>query len=545
MKKISKYQIFFELQHGPVTRVYKAFQLELQRPVLVKQLNPDRMADEQLVERFRQEGLILAKINSPHVITVFDFGFEDGVPFLVTEFIEGTTLAELIQRHSGLPWDIGLFILQQLAQGLMAIHHHQIVHRDIKPENIFISAEGDVKLGDLGFSTPLTLAEQAIQGTPAYLAPEIVLGEPVDFRSDLYSLGLVGYEMLTGQNPFASDSISVVFNRIVNVKPLPIHKVRSDVPEGLSHLIAKLMARQPVQRFQTVKDFLQAFDEWKISQKINIAQDRLINFLEHPDQYQPLIVRPEKPLPVSSPKARRHRVPALVIASFIVVIILIFIGKQLTNDLNLSPAASDTSRIVQPEEKIEASESGTPSDVSDKQKQQREQPPYAIRGGDEASVIIFKRADSLQAESNRAMRPDTMMITADPRAFVYRKGTSLGITPVKLAVDGREDTLTLSFHSPGFPVIQKTVKIASQGAQNIHMNLWKEVGYFEINIVPWGEVWIDGDSIDVTPLNHPIILAPGNHKLMVRHPRLKSIAEPFYIAAGETLKKSYQLQRAP
>ena len=127
MKKISKYQVFSELQQGPITQVYKAMQPELQRMVLVKRLNPDRIVDEELVERFKQEGLILAKINSPHVITIFDFGFDDNVPFLVTEFIEGNTLAELIQQNGALPWDVGLFVLQQLVQGLDALHHQNII----------------------------------------------------------------------------------------------------------------------------------------------------------------------------------------------------------------------------------------------------------------------------------------------------------------------------------------------------------------------------------------------------------------------------------
>ncbi|MCU0644821.1 MAG: serine/threonine protein kinase, partial [bacterium] len=166
MKKISKYQIFTELQHGPITHVYKAIQPELQRTVLVKQLNPDRIADEELVERFKQEGLILAKINSANVITIFDFGYENGVPFLVTEFIEGNTLAELLQKIGHFPWDIGLYILQQITAGLQAIHHHNIIHQDIKPSNIFISDQGEVKLGDLGFSVSLDEHAKQVQGTP-------------------------------------------------------------------------------------------------------------------------------------------------------------------------------------------------------------------------------------------------------------------------------------------------------------------------------------------------------------------------------------------
>ncbi len=545
MKKISKYQIFFELQHGPITRVYKAFQLELQRPVLVKQLNPDRIADEELVERFRQEGLILAQINSPHVITVFDFGFEDGVPFLVTEFIEGSTLAELIQRCGGLPWDIGLYITEQLAHGLMAIHHQNIVHRDIKPDNIFISNEGDVKLGDLGFSAPLQSVEESIQGTPAYLAPEIVIGEPVDFRSDIYSLGLVAYEMLTGQNPFAGESMGVILNRIVNLKPMTIHKVKPDVPDDLSQLIAKMMARQPEERFQTTHDLIQSIEQWRNDKGIHIAQECLIRFIENPEQYRPASNSPKQSLPLSPPKPKHYRLPALAIATIIVMAVLFLIAKNWNKAHHLSPAASDTTRVAQSEMQKMPKQADSISVALDHQKKGTERPQKNFGEGETTPAGEIRSADTNKSVWKNEFSADTVIITTDPRAFIYRQGVSLGIAPLKIAVDRRDEKLELEFRSPGFPAIHKIVNITPPDVQNIHINLWKEVGYFEIDIIPWGVIWIDGDSVDVTPLNRPIILAPGNHKLMVRHPTLKGITEPFYIAMGETLKKSIQLHRLP
>ena len=112
-------------------------------------------------------------------------------------------------------------------------------------------------------------------------------------------------------------------------------------------------------------------------------------------------------------------------------------------------------------------------------------------------------------------------------------------------IPAKKEPIELELRAPGFPVIKKTVTVSEQTAHNIHINLWKEVGYLDINIIPWGEIWIDGDSIDISPVNHLLILAPGKHRLMIRHPSLKNITEPFYVAVGETLKKSIQLQRIP
>lgn len=542
MKKISKYQVFSELQHGPITHVYQAMQPELQRVVLVKQLNPDRITDEELVERFRQEGLILAKINSPNVITIFDFGFEDRVPFLVTEFIEGNTLAALIQQNGALPWDVGLFMLQQLAQGLNAIHHQNIIHQDIKPDNIFISNEGEVKLGDLGFSVTLDQVDQQIQGTPAYLAPEVVEGLPVDFRSDLYSLGLVGYEMLTGENPFAADDMPTVLNRIVNLKPMSAHAVRPEVPERLSSLVVKLMARNSADRFQSAREFSQALENLKISMGIKIDGNCLVSFMDNPDQYQASpIIMAELAKP-SIQQAQKRKIPILVIGVIIIGLLIVLFGKLMNKGFNFLSDKADTTRISKQES---VNQPINPNDISVATDQNKIESAAKI-AKEEVGISNKKNleADILKMPGDIVARVDTLVITTDPRAFVFQSGDSLGITPLPVIFDAQTNLLEIELHAPGFPIIKKSVTNADRTVQNIHISLWQEVGYLDIEIIPWGTIWVDGDSIDVSPIDHPLVLSPGNHRLMVKHPSLKGITEPFYVAVGETLKKTIQLQRA-
>ena len=544
MRKISKYQVFSELQSGPITRVYKAIQPELQRVVLVKQLNPDRISDEELVERFKQEGLILAKINSPYVITIFDFGFEDDVPFLVTEFIEGNTLAELIQKNGSLPWDISLFILGQLAQGLNAIHHQNIIHQDIKPENIFISNEGEVKLGDLGFSVTLEQADQQIQGTPAYLAPEAVEGLPIDFRSDLYSLGLVGYEILTGENPFAADDMTTVLNRIINLKPMSVVAVKPDVPDKLSSLITKLMARNPEDRFQSAKDVSQELENYKTLKGIKVDKDSLTSFIQHPDQHQVSRGIEEKPPELVIQKTKRSMVAVYAVGVIVIGILIISLGKLMDNGFSFLPDKTDTTMTTVDQNISQADTlNSIPFTITE-----NNQDPIEQDSKEEPNNSNFKNEaekDSLKIPNTVEAKLDTIVITSDPRAWIFQNGDSLGITALSMILDSKTEPLELELRAPGFPMIKKTVTISDQAAQNIHINLWKEVGYLDIDIIPWGEIWIDGDSIDVHPINHPIVLAPGNHRLMVKHPSLKSITEPFYIAVGETLQKTIQLKRIP
>jgi len=508
MRKISKYQLFTELQHGPITRVYKAIQPELQRVVLVKQLNPDLTSDDELVERFKQEGLILAKIKSPHVITIFDFGFDEGIPFLVTEFIEGNTLAGLIQQHGALPWDIGLFILQQLAQGLMAIHNQQIIHQDIKPENIFLSNDGEVKLGDLGFSMPLDQADQQIQGTPAYLAPEIIEGFSVDFRSDIYALGVVSYEVMTGENPFAADDIQTVLNRIANLKPINVQAIRSEVPQQLAAIISKLMHHKPDERFQSVKEFLQQLDNFKISSRIKVDSNSLINFLQEPEAYQPsqITTKVNSEPPVTKSRKRK---PTIMTVGFIAIGLLVLVLiKQFDdglsffrkgNDIPITNSTQNSDQIKNMENvPINNSEQGTKKE------------PTLNTTEDQSKLPIGNDLpkDTLAIPAAVATKKDSVLITSDPKSIIFQNGKSLGITPVTFISELATDQLEIEFRTPGFPPIKKTVTILDQDVQKIHINLWKEVGYLDIDVVPWG-----------------------------------AATELFYVAVGETVRKSIHLQR--
>jgi len=540
MKKISNYQLFTELQRGPITWVYKALQPELERVVLVKQLNPDLVNDQELVDRFKQEGLTLAKIKSPHVITIFDFGFDEGVPFLVTEFIEGNTLADLIGKHGALPWDICLFILQQLAQGLAVIHKQDIIHQDIKPENIFVTDQGEAKLGDLGFSTSLAQANKPIQGTPAYLPPELVLGSTIDFRSDLYSLGVVGYEMLTGENPFAADDMQKVLHRIVNLKPISIHGVKPEVPEQLSNIISKLMSRDPDVRCKSAQEFYQELEDLKISTGIKVDGSSLIRFLQEPEGYQLIQLIPGEP--IARPIQKRKKQKRTIFACGLIAIgILIFLLSRFMNDgLSFLPNAADTTgtKIEQNFNQLE-NKNTIPQNLEDK----TEPKITDVAEGPESAIGKNTQKDTLDIPIATETKEDTIVITSDPRAVVFQHGDSLGFTPLIFFLKTKNEPLEMEFRTPGFPTIKKTVTISDPPAQKIHINLWQEVGFLDISIMPWGEIWIDGDSVDVSPINHPIILTAGNHKITVRHPSLKNVTELFYVAVGETLRKDIYLQR--
>ncbi|MFZ5516695.1 MAG: serine/threonine protein kinase [Candidatus Zhuqueibacterota bacterium] len=545
MKKIGKYQIFSEIQRGPITHVYKAVQTELQRVVLLKQLNPEIVGDAELLGRFKQEGLVLAKMKSPNVITIFDFGEEDGIPFLVTEFIEGDTLAEIIGRNATIPWDVALFILRQLSEALAAIHDHQIIHQDIKPENIFISSQGDVKLGDLGFSTSLKNTGTEIQGTPAYLPPELVLGSAVDFRSDLYSLGIVGYEMLTGENPFAAETMHTVLNRIVNLKPMPPGAVNRDLPGPFSALIEMLISKNPADRVESARELNSRLDQLSSQLARPVGKQILGNYVANPDQHQPSTLMPvAAEIPVQPVGRKKRRATALLVAGLILALIVTLVSVpglrrqfifNAADSMHQDNAAGseteglDSLHAGAAEDSLQRFDRTTPADRSD-----------AASGGE----TIHDNSIPSRTDLPSAMKTQEMVITSDPRAFVFWGEDSLGITPVKIRMAPKDTSRHLEFRNPVFPVIRKHLSNYAQSVQIIHIDLWREVGYLQISVVPWGEIWIDGDSVDISPIpnNRPVKLTPGLHELMVRHPQLDVAREQVFVAVGETLRKNIYLQ---
>jgi len=545
MKKIGKYQIFSEIQRGPITHVYKAIQTELQRVVLLKQLNPEIVRDEELLHRFKQEGLVLARMKSPNVITIFDFEEEDGIPYLVTEFIEGDTLAEIMSRNATIPWDVAHYILRQLSEALLAIHDHQLIHQDIKPENIFISTQGDVKLGDLGFSTSLKAAKNEIQGTPAYLPPELVLGSAVDFRSDIYSLGLVGYEMLTGQNPFAADAMHTVLNRIVNLKPMSPDAVKRDLPASLSALIERLISKNPEDRPQNARELIFHLDQLSSQFERPVGKQNLKDYIASPDQHQPTTMKPATPEIPIPPAARKKRsATALLVASLITVLILAFVSVPDLRRQVLFTSADSTHQNESAGAKtieLDSLRSGMANDSS----RLSGRADQANRS-DTSSMLDLSHDNSIVAREDHSSsgRARDIVITSDPRAFVYWGEDSLGITPLNIRMTPKDTARHLEFRNPVFPVIQKRLSNYAQAVQKIHIDLWREVGYLQISVAPWGEIWIDGDSLDISPIpnDRPIKLTPGLHELMIRHPQLNVAREQIFVAVGETLRKNIYLQ---
>src|SRR5919109_2552524 len=205
-----RYRLDEKIGSGGMSSVYRAFDPTLERWVAIKLMHRDISTDPDQLERFRREARAVARLNHPHVVTVIDAGEDDGAPYIVFEYVEGETLKDRIRRMGRLPIPEAVAYAIEIARGLQAAHDRRIVHRDVKPQNVLIDEEGTAKVTDFGIARSLTeeglTADGRVLGTTDYVSPEQALGNPVSGQTDIYSLGIVLYEMLTGDVPFHGET---------------------------------------------------------------------------------------------------------------------------------------------------------------------------------------------------------------------------------------------------------------------------------------------------------------------------------------------------
>lgn len=255
-KTIGNYQIIAEIGRGGMGTVYRAHQPSLNRPVAIKILSPALEQDAEFFKRFKQEALATAELEHPNIIRVYDTGEDQGLHYIVMEYIRGGNLFTRMKTHSApLPAAEAVSIASQVAMALDFAHRHEIVHRDVKPSNILLDPEGRAVLTDLGIARALEktrLTRTGItMGTPEYMSPEQAAGKPLDGRADLYALGVVLYEMLTGRIPFQADTPLALLYKHIHEAPTDPRKLNPAIPKKLSAVVQKSLAKVPEKRFAT------------------------------------------------------------------------------------------------------------------------------------------------------------------------------------------------------------------------------------------------------------------------------------------------------
>ena len=260
-QKIGRYEILGELGKGAMGVVYKAQDPNIGRLVALKTMRLDvhGMEAEEMLLRFKNEARAAGVLNHSNIVTIYDAGEHDGMFYIAMEFIQGVTLQKVMNDQGILPVEQVLDLSRQICAGLDYAHSHKIVHRDVKPANIMIEPDGRIKIMDFGIAkaegAQLTTAGQVV-GTPNYMSPEQVKGRPLDGRSDLWSFGVILYEMVTGEKPFTGQNVTTIIYKIVNENPIPPKDLDASVHPGLSAVIQRALSKSPEQRYQHGADLV-------------------------------------------------------------------------------------------------------------------------------------------------------------------------------------------------------------------------------------------------------------------------------------------------
>ena len=560
--KAGRYQIIGELGRGSMGVVYEGFDPVIGRTVAIKTMLTEGLSPQEFQEfkaRFQREAQAAGTLAHPNIITVYDFGEDNGILFLAMEYLDGKSLEKLVEEQNILPIETILPIYDQVCSSLDHAHQHKIVHRDVKPANIMILHSGQVKMTDFGIakmmSMGMTQAGQ-ILGTPNYMSPEQVKGRQVDGRSDIFSLGVILYELVTGEKPFGGQNITTVIYKIINENPIPPRELDGTIHSGLNYVIGKALAKNPDERYQTCRELAEDLRNYRNLGGTASAQRTVmlqVAPIATPLPQVPVAAQPAAPVAVGeasiapSPAGDFKIVPpahppqqgqipqiAYVIGSLVLVAILGVAGYLFVMRPRTKPNVSPTAQQV-------ATQTVAPAT----------QPSVT---GPEAPATT----PTQPAPGAKTVEPQPKTEPGRAHATASKVGqllVSANISGARISIDGRSDPewvtphtipdLSVGTHNvviskDGYDNFQQSVTIEGGQTNSVTASLSSPSGEIDIETTPAGvEVLIDGKSYGASPIRATV--PAGDHSYVVKRPGLDSYQNTFTMRSGAIITKKLNL----
>ncbi len=464
------------ISESSTTRVYRAFDETLHRRVLLKVLHRHLAHDEQLRQRFVREARACAALRSEYIVQVYDLTEVEGAPAIVMEYVDGTSLKELIADKSRCSFTLASTVALHVLRGLSVAHGQQIIHRDIKPGNIMVAADGKIKLSDFGLAriaVPSTMTtEGMLVGTPAYIAPEQILGEQPDARADLFSLGATLVETLSGERLFEGATYGECLNKVSSFRADMLDRFIPLSSAEFVEFVKRLMHPDKRRRFASADEALTALHD-----------ERPASSITSPNSSRAKWIRPSS------------IVAAMAIAAAVIYGVNSFAHRLPPQPI--APAAHDSigsAKVdtankpgVTPLPIVTLSEESTVprSDATSKAKQPEEP----------ASNGKKSLADS-----------GSVTITSTPWAKVYLDNALIGETPLAAPIVLPSGSHTIVFSHPSFEPVVKTVTISRDVQLRVDCNFLASAGFLNCTARPWAEIYVDDIYRDTTPLDKAVVL---------------------------------------
>ncbi len=569
IQTVGRYEITGELGRGAMGVVYKALDPTIGRTVALKTMRLDvhGLDAQEMVRRFQNEARAAGVLNHPNIVTIYDAGEEDGIFYIAMEFIEGTTLHELLAEKRVLPTDEVVQISRQICRGLDYAHSNGIVHRDVKPANIMLMPNGTVKIMDFGIAKSggqVTNTGQVL-GTPNYMAPEQVKGRPLDGRSDLFSLGVILYEMLTGEKPFVGQNVTTIIYKIVNETPITPRDLDVTVHPGLSAIVTKALAKAPDDRYQSGAELIRDLENYKLAGTGRNGSTGALPVPVPPEKTVVLPVRvagstvqataaaatPAKgPMPVRRPTtAIISSKRSLLIAAIVTILVLgsamggyAYHRTQLKmRQLAEQTKAKEAQQIVEQHQPIAiAIPDPTPEAT----------PAHTETIAPDTTVKFFPARKNAQPGPQKL--PTPVKATSSPnQVFVQQSELKLVSQPdgAKVEIDGWSEpnwvtpftashlaagNHTLVFTKAGYLPVTRTVESQTGKSVDVSTELPPAVSTLVVTSNPQGaNVWVDGkDSGMTTPAQ--LTVEKGQHRVTVKKAGFRDASADEAFSEGQT-----------
>ncbi|MHC1739375.1 MAG: serine/threonine-protein kinase [Ignavibacteriaceae bacterium] len=496
-----KFEILETLKKDEFSGVYIANHHYLGKKIILKTLDTINLNDATIQERFKREAKILAQLDHPNIIKVLDFGTEGSRLYISFEFFESKNLREYI-RDQQPDNQTKKNLLIQLLRGLNYAHGNNIIHRDLKPENILVNKSNNLKIADFGLASAANdsavTKKSSILGTPSYMSPEQIIGGEVSFQSDLFALGIVIYEMYTSVNPFVKSDINATINFILNYTEDSLDGIKL-LPEDIKEAVAKLLQKSKIKRTKKCSDVLT---------QLNVSEESFTEFRVASGKFSSI---------------RKRLILYAILIVFLGAVSLVYYinyysnnSKQLREDIK----GYDTLTTYKGNTIL-------PDEVSPVIKEQRK---------DEKVKEDLQMEEELKKSEN--IKPDEIVnidlnINCSPWATIYIDGQKVDLTPLNKTLPLKEGTREISLVHPEYPEYKTRISVKKDQVISLRVNLDDIFASISFQVLPWGEVFIDGKSYGETPIKRKIHLSEGNYRVIVKNPDFPEYSETISLKKGQ------------
>ncbi len=477
-----KFRIISCLKKDIFSSVYVADHIYLNKKIVLKVLHTANLSDPAVLERFKREAKILARLDHPNIIRILDFGHSGSDFYLSFEFFDSRNLRDVLQdRVLDLNEKKNIFV--QLVQGISAAHQTGIIHRDLKPENLLINDQEQLKIADFGLAQALDemalTKKSSIVGTPAYMSPEQIRGETLTPQSDLFSLGIVAYEIFYGANPFVGHDLNATFNTILGGELPRINMGAGEHDEKIEQIIMACLQRDRHKRIKSSGEILEILDIEKSEVSRRPWNDKMKN------------------------------IKYALLGVILIILGVVWISKREKGNI-------EKFKFVDPWS------SGTFIDLTSKDTLSLEQ--KISRSGQEIG----------EYQNHSAAGQGNFILIGTPYTTVLIDSQEIGQIPLKNTVALSAGIHHLTLKHKDFPIYSRSVEILAGENNILQISLDTLFGYLNCQIYPWGELYLDGLYKGQSPLLKPLILAPGKHSVTVNNPVWPEFRDTIMISRKET-----------